>query len=90
MAEQVRQNVKVNGAQYEEESRCIVLAVTGDNKKFMTQIPLKSLLPSVKWDDFTEEERKKCAMSFCTNIIGKNILVVYDPDLDNKIKNGNY
>lgn len=81
MSEQLRKKVKVDGAQYNDESRCIVLAVTGDNNKFMTQIPLSALLPSVKWESYTSQARSECAKAFCTNIIGKDILVAYDPNV---------
>ena len=87
MADPVKKKVKVIAAQYSHQAKCVVLQVSSDNGEFKTQIPLKTLLPNViNLDTFTEEQMKDCTKDFCYNIIGKQISVVFDEDLDEKLK----
>ena len=87
MSEPVKKYVTVLGAQYSHEPRCIVLAVECENGQFLTQIPVSQLLPNVtNINNFSEEQMNMVTKVFCKNIIGKKINVVFDQDLDSKLK----
>ena len=87
MSEPVKKKVKVLGAQYNHEARSIVLQVEFENGKFFTQIPISSLLPNItNLDQFSEEQMKDATLIFCKNIIGKIINVVFDKDLNDKLR----
>ena len=87
MSEPVKKQVKVLAAQYSHQAKCIVLQVACEKGEFKTQIPLKTLLPNISnLESFTEEQLKECTKAFCENIIEKNIYVVFDEDLDSKLK----
>ena len=78
----VKQEVKVIGAEYSNEARCILLHVESDKGKYFTQLRVEDLLPQVtNLGDFSEADMKKATAPFCQDIVGKNIHVVFDPDL---------
>lgn len=87
MAETVQKMCLVLGAEYNHDSRCIVLAVECDKGRFMTQVPLKAILPNItNLESFSKDQMRKVTKLFCEKIIGQNRMVVFDPDLENKIK----
>ena len=87
MSEMIKKNVEVHGAQYNHDSRCIVLAVECDKGKFLTQIPVSNLVPNVtNIKSFTKSQMEQITVIFCKEIIGKRINVIFDPDLDEKLR----
>lgn len=89
MSEPVKKNVRVIGAQYSEEAKSFLLMVESPDIRFATQIPIASVLNSEtanSFDGFSQEQKKACTDVFCREIIGKHINVVFDPDLDEKLK----
>ena len=87
MSEPVKKYVTVIGAQYSHDPRCIVLAVEFENGQFLTQIPVSQLVPNVtNINNFSEEQMKMITKVFCENIVGKKIFVVFDQDLDAKLR----
>ena len=87
MSEVVKKKVKVIGAQYSREAKCVVLLVEASDGRFYSQLHLQDLLPNVtNWHQFKESDVIKCANVFCNEIIGKEISVVFDPDLNDKLK----
>ena len=78
----VKQEVRVVGAEYSHEARCILLNVESEKGRYFTQIRVSDLLPNVtNLDQFSESDMKNATTPFCNNILGKNIHVVFDPDL---------
>lgn len=89
MSEPVKKRVRVVGAQYSYDAKAFLLVVETSDLRFSTQIPIESVLgPRVVegFDGFTKEQKKSCTDVFCKEIMGKHIDVVFDPDLDKKIK----
>lgn len=87
MSEPVKKKVRVVGAQYNHDSKSIVLKVEEQDKQFLTQIGVKSIAPNItNWDSFSKEQMKEITSVFCSNILGKEIFVVSDLDLDAKLK----
>lgn len=87
----VKQEVRVIGAEYSHEARCILLHVEGEKGKFFTQIRVRDLLPNVtNLDQFSEDDMKRATAPFCRDIMEKNIYVVFDPDLQTIEKFSNF
>lgn len=84
MSDVVIKYSKVIFATYDKKNVSIVLHVEAEDCRFFTEVPLSSLLPNVtNLDSFTEEQLKTCGETFCENINGKMINVVFD-DVVNK------
>ena len=82
MGNMVKEEVRVLGAEYSHEAGCILLNVEGGKGKYFTQVRVLDLLPNVSnLGEFTEEDMRKATGPFCEQIVGKNISVVFDPDL---------
>lgn len=87
MSEPIKKHVTVLAAEYSKEAKSIVLLVECDNGRFYSHIHLQQLLPNItNWDYFRECDVIKLSKGFCKDIVGKKIWVVFDPDLDAKIK----
>ena len=80
-------NAKVLGAQYEIQSKSVVLFVETPNKRFYTQIHRNQLLPNItNLDELPQDPLTESLQSFCKIIIGRNMDVVFDEEIDNKIQ----
>ena len=87
MSEPVKKNVRVIGAQYSHEAKSIALAVESEDGQFMTQVPISTLVPNItNINAFSEEQMMTATKEFCEQIVGKRINVVFDVDLNEKLK----
>jgi hypothetical protein len=87
MSEPVIKEVRVKGSEYSHEAKSFIFLVECPDKRFYTQVPIQRFLPNItNINDFTESQMKTATSSFCKEIIGKKIKVVFDVDLDEKLK----
>jgi len=87
MPEPVVKEVRVKGAQYSHEAKSFIFLVESTDKRFYTQVPIHKFLPNItNIGEFSENQMKTATHNFCNDIVGKKIKVVFDVDLDEKLK----
>ena len=87
MAEPVIKEVRIKGAQYSHEAKSFIFLVECSDKRFYTQVPIHKFLPNItNIGDFTEKQMQSATADFCKGMVGKKIKVVFDTDLDEKLK----
>jgi len=85
--EPVIKSVRIKGAQYSHEAKSFIFLVECPDKRFYTQVPINKFLPNIiNINDFTESQMQAATSHFCKSMIGKKINVVFDTDLDEKLK----
>ena len=85
--EPVIKSVRIKGAQYSHEAQSFIFLVECPDKRFYTQVPIDRFLPNItNIHEFTEKQMKVATEDFCKTIIGKKINVVFDTELDEKLK----
>ena len=85
MAMPVKRKLKVLSAKYVEEAKSVLMVGECSEGRFRTQVHRDSLIPQGIRSDVTEKELTKEFTQFSKSIVGKELLIVFDPDLTERL-----